>query len=932
MPVRRVRFLALAVFVAIALFLFTRSSSTYEDYKAFAEQKYENAIGGGSVIRPETGDQTKDRLEEAAGPQKEEDKPVAPPAEPPKAPEPEATSARVVEIVGHVTPSSEKVVSAPTLAPTQPIPLDLQDPPLIANDDEIPIEVGQGRIEVEGRPAPNKEIHWTKQPEHFPVTSTIQLPSNKPSDIPKIQHEQKKSSLLSGSSKKGADKDRLAVIKSVAAHAWNGYKEQAWGHDEVKPVSGKFGDPFNAWGATMVDGLDTLWIMGMKPEFEEAVKYVETIDFTTTPRSDIPLFETTIRYLGGLIAAYEVSGAKYRVLLDKAVELAEVLYSAFDTPNRMPETYYHWKPTFSSQPHRASTRAVLAEIGSLGMEFTRLAQLAKEPKYYDAIARITDALDEFQNNTRLPGMWPTYVDASGCAKPAQMNRPTYGTSMFHPDGSGNVMVAGPPGKVNTQPESAVTPGKAAHEIIKQGEAKQESEVIDKTEAFENPSEENRWSDGKNQKRQLDSTNGAPHFANNEGSNAQSPDDAALQRQENAPTEQKPKTGADVCIPQGLGSPNKHGSETFTLAGMSDSTYEYLPKMHLLLGGRIDQYKNMYTKSADAAIDKLIYRPMTKDGRDILASGDMNIAPNLTSGEFIETFKPVDSHLVCFAGGMLALGGVIFDRPEDVEVGKKLTDGCVWAYNVTATGIMPEDFQLSKCESKTSCKWNETKYYEELDPYRHHRLRTPNLAHYQNNAPPKLQDTDYVNNKDKRQLDSADASPQSGDQADEKATKTNPDEEEPPQPKIPALKPIYTPPPPLSHEEYVQKKIEDERLPPGFTSITSKNYILRPEAIESVFYLYRITGDQYWRDRGWEMFTAIQDHTRSVFGNSAIDDVTKSAPDFKVFFTLNHSRVVAHANHDVRCRIPKSPSGLPRRSSTSTFCSTTRTRGAWTSGC
>jgi mannosyl-oligosaccharide alpha-1,2-mannosidase len=46
-------------------------------------------------------------------------------------------------------------------------------------------------------------------------------------------------------------------------------------------------------------------------------------------------------------------------------------------------------------------------------------------------------------------------------------------------------------------------------------------------------------------------------------------------------------------------------------------------------------------------------------------------------------------------------------------------------------------------------------------------------------------------------------------------------------------------------------------------------------------MYRITGDQYWRDRGWEMFTAVQDHTRTVFGNSAIDDVTREAPELEV---------------------------------------------------
>jgi len=891
MPVRRFRFLALAVFAAIALFLFTRSTSTYEHYKSFAEEKYENAVGGGSVIRPdEKEEQTKEQTQEAAGPPKEEV------VHAPKTTQPAMTpSAVVVEFVSETAPGSEKVLSIATLAPTQPLPLEYQ-PALapILSDDEIPIELGQGRYEADGLPPINNEIHWTKQPEHFPVTSTIQLPTNKASSIPKVQHK------FSKSSNKGADTDRLAVIKAAAEHTWKGYTEYAWGHDEIKPVSGKSGDPFNGWGATLVDGLDTLWIMGMETEFEEAVKFVETIDFTTTPRSDIPLFETTIRYLGGLIAAYEVSDAKYRVLLDKAVELAEVLYSAFDTPNRMPETYYRWKPTFSSQPHRASTRVVLAEIGSLSMEFTRLAQLSGEPKYYDAIARITDALEEYQNRTRLPGMWPTYLDASGCAKPAQMNRPVYGTHVYHPDGSGNMMIADTPvqGGQIWEPGPAVSPGKAAHEIIKEGEAeaavaKEQTGIAGEVDGFENPKEDDRWTDTKKQQKRQDESVKVTAQPESNDAIPNASGQPNFQKQDKTP---KPQTGADVCVPQGLGSPSKYGSESYTLAGMSDSTYEYLPKMHLLLGGRNEQYKEMYTKSADVAIERLIYKPMTKDGRDILASGDLSLAINSSSetGELIETFKAVNSHLVCFAGGMFALGGVIFDRPEDVEIGKKLTDGCIWAYNVTATGIMPEDFYLSKCESKTNCEWNETKYFEELDPYRAHRAKTPTiLGTYGNDAPAALQNTDYMDTN-KRQADpeppakasEGNVATPATDAALPTLTGTQTTDAElnvpaPPIPKLSALQPIYTPPVPLTHEEYVAKKIEEERLPPGFTSITSNNYILRPEAIESVFYMYRITGDQYWRDRGWEMFTAVQAHTSTVLGYSAIDDVTKAAPELKV---------------------------------------------------
>ena len=114
--------------------------------------------------------------------------------------------------------------------------------------------------------------------------------------------------------------------------------------DELSPMSGKYRNPFNNWGATLVDSLDTLWMMDLQEEFEEAVEAVGKIDFTTSPRNDIPLFETVIRYLGGLVAAYDISGEKHKVLLDKAVELADILMGAFDTPNRMPMTYYLWKP------------------------------------------------------------------------------------------------------------------------------------------------------------------------------------------------------------------------------------------------------------------------------------------------------------------------------------------------------------------------------------------------------------------------------------------------------------------------------------------------------------------------------------------------------------------------------------------------------------
>lgn len=200
---------------------------------------------------------------------------------------------------------------------------------------------GRGRLQIIADD-PSPRIHWKKQMEHFPVPteSIIQLPTGAPKEIPRIQAK-----FPDESAAEKIDREKkLDKIKKTFMFSWSGYKKNAWMHDELSPVSGQSRDPFCGWAATLVDSLDTLWMMGLKSEFDAAVKSVANIDFTTSIRNDIPVFETVIRYLGGLIAAYDLGGSKHRILLVKAVELADILMGCFDTPNRMPMTFYLWKP------------------------------------------------------------------------------------------------------------------------------------------------------------------------------------------------------------------------------------------------------------------------------------------------------------------------------------------------------------------------------------------------------------------------------------------------------------------------------------------------------------------------------------------------------------------------------------------------------------
>ena len=386
------------------------------------------------------------------------------------------------------------------------------------------------------------QAHWRSFPENFPISEQdyLLLPTGTPKPIPKIQFDFPPEDPAARATREA----RLAEIKGEMARSWKGYRNFAWMHDELKPVSHSFKDPFCGWAATLVDGMDTLWIMGLRDEFDEAARAVQDIDFTYSPtRNDIPVFETTIRYLGGLLAAYDVSGGAaggYTMLLEKSEELAEILMGAFDTPNRMPVLYYQWRPEFVSQPRRAAVVNV-AELGTLLMEFTRLSQLTGRVKYYDAVARITDALAALQERgTSLDGIFPENLDVSGC-------------------------------------------NRTATNLKKQAEL----EALAKENEALNPSVEVGMADTGGETAGVDQSGQGSKGVSQEGG-----DSRIVKRgfhQQNAqslPAALNPWSTAAIldldCVKQPPIVPSGNGYESYSMGGSQDSTYEYFPKVRRLL--------------------------------------------------------------------------------------------------------------------------------------------------------------------------------------------------------------------------------------------------------------------------------------------------------------------------------------------------------------
>lgn len=174
-------------------------------------------------------------------------------------------------------------------------------------------------------------------------------------------------------------------VRGEFLYAWNAYKQYAWGHDELKPLSKGFKDWYGtSLYMTPVDALDTLIIMGLN---DEADKDRELITKNLSFDQDIEVknFEITIRLLGGLLSSYQLTGDKK--LLSLADDLGTRLLPAFNSPTGMPYMFVNLK---TGKTRGAESNP--AEIGTLLLEFGTLSKLTGKQVYYDKAKNALTAL------------------------------------------------------------------------------------------------------------------------------------------------------------------------------------------------------------------------------------------------------------------------------------------------------------------------------------------------------------------------------------------------------------------------------------------------------------------------------------------------------------------------------------------------------------
>ena len=210
----------------------------------------------------------------------------------------------------------------------------------------------------------------------------------------------------------GADSRRRRAVREAMREAFGAYLSYARGHDELAPMSKTGRDDFGGVGATLVDALDTLHIMGLTREFKEALsclKGSEGVGFRdlihgVTDR-DVSVFETNIRVIGGLLSTHDLTGDAD--VLELAESMASRLSAAFHTASGVPRSFVNVKTGRAFGLPWTSGNSILADFGSMHLEWATLTARTGNALYEEHTNHVFDAIYDRARESGAPrGLFP----------------------------------------------------------------------------------------------------------------------------------------------------------------------------------------------------------------------------------------------------------------------------------------------------------------------------------------------------------------------------------------------------------------------------------------------------------------------------------------------------------------------------------------------
>jgi mannosyl-oligosaccharide alpha-1,2-mannosidase len=276
---------------------------------------------------------------------------------------------------------------------------------------------------------------------------------------------------------------------------------------------------------------------------------------------------------------------------------------------------------------------------------------------------------------------------------------------------------------------------------------------------------------------------------------------------------------------------------YSLGAMADSFYEYLLKMYVMTGDT--QSKRMFDQARPALV-KYLYKKSNQGvyyfGQGSLEHPDSNF-----------------QHLTCFAAGMFALNVISGNSDsvqEDTEIGANITETCHYMYASSDIGISPDSVYMDSVDFEPRSIFKRSLVHNALGK----RSTSDEKLHIAKSSLIAAREQAETLNKETTE-----------DPALAKSTESKEEVQKPP-PANPIKKNI---------------KLRANNPP----------YFQRPEAIEAMFYMWRLTKKEIYRDWVWEIVLKIEEHTKRGVGYTGLNNANYDSPsDRQDSFFLAESKL------------------------------------------
>ncbi|KXL50355.1 MAG: glycoside hydrolase family 47 protein [Acidomyces sp. 'richmondensis'] len=217
----------------------------------------------------------------------------------------------------------------------------------------------------------------------------------------------------------GMNQTRADAIRDAYVHGWNAYVKYAWGYDSLQPLTLDGTNDYYGWGVTVFDALDTAIVMNLTSIVFQQLDWIAGVDFTTTAYGPVGGFNVNIRYIGGMLSAYDMLNSgqfpnpygknRTDTLLKQAVVLADKLAYAFNTPTGIPASNVNFsnnQPVYSTYTFNGYTYNATntAQAGTYLLEWSRLSDLTGNETYRYLAERANNWMVNPHPPPRYPGL------------------------------------------------------------------------------------------------------------------------------------------------------------------------------------------------------------------------------------------------------------------------------------------------------------------------------------------------------------------------------------------------------------------------------------------------------------------------------------------------------------------------------------------------